>query len=64
MKKQRLIGSTWTDDKGREWEVVSLFVPGIYSVRTTDLRYTGQMSARALRCIAFTECSKPNRKNS
>ena len=30
MKRQLLIGSTWTDEKGRKWEVKEMASVGIY----------------------------------
>lgn len=48
-QKQRLIGSTWTDAKGRTWEVVEMVKPGLYRVRTTDLSRVGESYARDIR---------------
>lgn len=47
--KQRLVGSTWIDEKGRTWEVVEMASVGIYMVRTTDLSRVGEMTAASIR---------------
>lgn len=53
-KVSRLIGSTWTDSKGRTWEVVEMVRVNLYAVRTTDRTRVGEMNAASIRAAMAT----------
>lgn len=42
------VGTTWTDSRGRTWEVFERLPFGMFKVRTTDLSRVGEMSGRAI----------------
>lgn len=47
--KQRLIGSSWVDEKGRTWKVVEMACVGRYTVVTTDRTRVGEMTPASIR---------------
>lgn len=58
-KQATLIGSTWTDEKGRDWKVTRMVSVGRYEVFTSNKGHrVGEMDAASLRATIAKATSK------
>ena len=46
------VGYTWTDAKGRTWEIIERLPFGMFRVRTTNMSRVGELSGREIRAIS------------